>query len=249
MPGVPGQQVLSPQGEPQGQGRLWPGSARPAARGCGSPSTSPGLHGFTSLQKHNSQTSLFERVSQPHCKLWYNVCCAAHKGESTGSDWFQCKVSVINGSTQKTEQGTKLNPQTAVSFSGTEDYFLNSVCQLIQPSCTVKLHGQKDNCLLALYNSCYSVLLWGQSGYRIQCTQSCKYFICTGCFNLNLHSDIYVSSELCPMSLASSAVILKAADNTTPYTIYYATIWFLQRNFYCAILRHILTNIIFWFEG
>lgn len=74
------------QGEPQGLGSGQAEPSLPAARGCSSLSTSPGLHGFTSLQKHNSQTSLFERVSQPHCKLWYNVCCAAHKGESTGSD-------------------------------------------------------------------------------------------------------------------------------------------------------------------
>lgn len=168
------------------------------------------------------------------------MCHAAHKGKSTGSDRFECKVSVINGSTQKTEQGTQPNPQTAACFSGTENFFLKSVWQLIQPSCTVKLHGQKDNCLLALYNSCYSVLIWGQSGYRIQGTQGCKYFICTGCFNLSLHSDIYVSSELYPMSLASRASILsywKAADDTTRYTIYYATIWFLHRHFYCAILK------------
>ena len=51
------------------------------------------------------------------------------------------------------------------------------------------------------------------------------YFIYTGCFNLNLHSGIYVSPELCPIALLSSAVILsyrKAADNTTLYTREYS---------------------------
>lgn len=68
-------------------------------------------------------------------------------------------LSDLNANAEKTEQGTKLNPQTAVCFPGTENFFLNSVWQLIQPSCTLKLHGQKDNRLLALYNSCYSMLV------------------------------------------------------------------------------------------
>lgn len=227
---------------------------QPLIRDAAELSTSPGLHGFTALQKHiNPRTSLFEQVSQLYCKLWYNVCHAAQRCcTQRAQDLTDLRAKLLLSMTAQRKQSRELNPQTALCFYGMENFFLSTVWQLIQPSCTLKVHWQKDNCLLAPYNSCCSRLVWGQSGYRIQCTQSCKYFVCTGCFNLNLHSDIYFSSELCPTSLASSAVILsywKAADSRTLYTIYYVTIWFLHTHFYCAMLRHILTNVIFCSEG
>lgn len=162
--------------------------------------------------------------------VWRVPCCPALLHTKARAQ----DLSDSSANAEKTEQGTKLNAQAALCFSGTENFFLNSVWQLIQTSCTLKLHGQKDNCLLALYNSCYSMLVWGQSGYRIWCAQRCKYFICTGCFNLNLHSDIYVSSELCPMSLASSAVILsywKAAQHNSLHHILYHYLIFYKEIF------------------
>lgn len=53
------------------------------------------------------------------------------------------------------------------------------------------------------------------------------YFIYTRCFNLSLHSDIYVSPELCAIAFRSSAVTLstgEAADSTPLYTTQYAII-------------------------
>lgn len=153
-----------------------PAPPRALSGDAAEPSTGRGLHGFTSLQKHINSHHLCLNKSLSLTARYGTTCAAlpsatAHKGKSSGSDWCQCKVSVINDSTEKTEQRTKLNPQTAVFFfSGTENFFLNSVWQLIQPSCTLKLHGQKGNYLLALYNCHYSMLVWGQNGYRIRCT-------------------------------------------------------------------------------
>lgn len=41
------------------------------------------------------------------------------------------------------------------------------------------------------------------------------YFIYTCCFNLSLHSDIYVSPELCAIAFRSSAVTLSTGKEQT----------------------------------
>lgn len=95
------------------------------------------------------------------------------------------------------------------------------------------------------------MLVWGQNGYRIQCTQRCKegiWSIPAALISTGIQPFLFLLSYV---PLPDLAMLLSWAirrqQTMQLFTPDYATIWLLHRNFFCAIVKtHFYKCYLFW---